>query len=541
MAGRSFQTRPRFLVYGLRHLIFCICVMAFAEGQVIFLDKQAGGNQRHKKGTGASKGAVIILMLLSAVMIIAVAAFGIAGKNRENDRQVVAASPPSPTVSGAATPQQADQYFTAIVEAVNTESYTMQLCNVENSEVLLLDYSSATDIRDKYGRQIVAGQLDAGDIVKVGCDGQARKAVAVSISDEIWEFVGQTGIGVAENRNIISSGDYRFTYSESLHVLDGTEYIKLKDILRSDTVTLRGIGTEVYVVLLTRGHGYLSFLEYEDYLGGSLLINRQFVSQITEDMSLTLTEGSYRVTVEKDDLSATIEKVVVKRNETTTLDLTPYARVPEPTGQVTFQISPAGALLFVDGENTYYGEPVSLDYGAYEIRVESGGYVAYNGTIHVNSATMTVSVSLPETQGDGSDSESTEGEGEIIGSEEAGDPSNSNTDSNGSGQEDTDSDNTNQGDANQGGSDSDNTSENNNSSDGSYPVDKDHFIIIYSDDEVEVYLDGDYMGVTEDGQAMMEKFIGSFTLELIKGDETKSYIIQVDDDGEDFIFRRYFE
>ena len=76
------------------------------------------------------------------------------------------------------------------------------------------------------------------------------------------------------------------------------------------------------------------------------------------------------------------------------------------------------------------------------------------------------------------DSESTEGEGEIIGSEEAGDPSNNNTDSNNSSQEDTDSDNTDQEDANQGGSNSDNTSENNNSSDGSYPVDKDHFIII---------------------------------------------------------------
>ena len=58
---------------------------------------------------------------------------------------------------------------------------------------------------------------------------------------------------------------------------------------------------------------------------------------------------------------------------------------------------------------------------------------------------------------------------------------------------------------------------------------------------MEVYLDDDYMGVTEDGQAMMEKFIGSFTLKLVKGDETKSYLIQVDDDGEDFVFRRYFE
>lgn len=514
------------------------------------MDKQAGGNRRQKKGTGASKGAVIILMLLSAVMIIAVAAFGIAGKNKENDRQVVAASPPDPTVSAVVTPQ-ADQYFTAIVEAVNTESYTMQLCNVESGEVMLLDYSSATDIRDKYGLHIVAGQLKAGDIVKVGCDIQARKAVTVSISDEIWEFVGQTGIGVAENRNIISSGDYRFTYTESLHVLDGAARIKLTDILRSDTVTMRGIGTEVYVVMLTRGHGSLSFREYEDYLGGSLLINRQFASQITENMSLTLTEGSYRVTVEKDDLSATIEKVVIKRNETTELDLTPYARVPEPAGQVTFQIFPVGALLFINGENTYYGEPVSLDYGAYEIRVESGGYVAYNGTIHVNSATMTVSVSLPEAKSEDGSSGGNTAEGEIIGSGETQDnqngssDSNQSTDSNGSGQGNTSSDNTSQEDnsdnANQGGSSSDNTSENNNSSDGSYPVDKEHFIIIYSDDEVEVYLDGDYMGVTEDGQAVMEKFIGSFTLELIKGDETKSYIIQVDDDKEDFIFRRYFE
>ena len=33
--------------------------------------------------------------------------------------------------------------------------------------------------------------------------------------------------------------------------------------------------------------------------------------------------------------------------------------------------------------------------------------------------------------------------------------------------------------------------------DGSYRTDDDHSIIIYSDDEVEIYLDGDYMGVTD--------------------------------------------
>ena len=49
------------------------------------------------------------------------------------------------------------------------------------------------------------------------------------------------------------------------------------------------------------------------------------------------------------------------------------------------------------------------------------------------------------------------------------------------------------------------------------------------------------MGVTEDGQAILEKYIGSFTLELVKGDESITYELQVEDDGQDYIIRRYFE
>lgn len=49
------------------------------------------------------------------------------------------------------------------------------------------------------------------------------------------------------------------------------------------------------------------------------------------------------------------------------------------------------------------------------------------------------------------------------------------------------------------------------------------------------------MGVIEEGKAEFEKFIGTFELELVRGEEKKSYVIQVDDDGEDFIFRRYFD
>ena len=37
----------------------------------------------------------------------------------------------------------------------------------------------------------------------------------------------------------------------------------------------------------------------------------------------------------------------------------------------------------------------------------------------------------------------------------------------------------------------------------------------------------------------MVKYIGTFTLKLVKADDTKSYIIQVDDDDSDFTLSRF--
>ncbi|MDE7298038.1 MAG: hypothetical protein K2N94_04305 [Lachnospiraceae bacterium] len=508
-------------------------------------------------GTGPSKGAVLTLMLLAAVAILAVAAFSIASKNKEAGNRTTVS--PRPTPTSAPQRERADSSFTGIVEAVNTSAGTLQFWDVETQQVLLLDYDSSTEIRDKYGLHIVAGQLTVGDIVNVGYDSETRKTVTVGISNETWELVRQTGISAGKNRALITNGTRNFAYSESLHVLDGDRPMELEEILKSDIVTLRGIGDEIYVILLLRGHGYLTLKEDDDYIGGSLTAGYEYLSQITKDMVLTLNEGTYRLTLENEELTATVD-AVIRRGQTTELDLTAYARVPDPSGQVTFHILPEGSLLWLNDEKIWYAEPVTLKYGGYRIRVESGGYVSYEGTIEVNSAALTFSVTLPENpkddpkkpdgngdstvpgsgddsggdgSGTGGSEENASGTGTGSGGENAG---GSGT---GSGGENASGSGTDSGTGGSNGNSLDNTSE--QPGDGSYQVDENHYIIIYSDDEVEVYLDDDYMGVTEDGQAVMEKFIGSFTLKLVKGDETKSYLIQVDDDGEDFVFRRYFE
>lgn len=485
-------------------------------------------NQKRKRmhAGGSSKGMVLFVMLLAAVMILTIAAFRVAADHEKPKTS----GKPSNTLAPTVVPQQKEtKSITAIMERVDAATKTLQVYSIEDGGVLWISYAGRTNIVDKYGLAIVAEQLSPGDILAVEYQTEDSVAVSVAISTQVWEHPYQTGLTVGTERQMVTAGSRNFRYSDALHIYNNGIAEELSHILEEDSVTLRGIGSEVYVIFLERGHGYLTLKEEQDYVGGSILVNNQYVSQITEDLLLTLKEGTYEVTVENDDLKATV-KTTIARDQTTVLDLTEYVRVPDPVGQVAFKIQPAGAVLWINDKDTYYGEPVELDYGLYKIRVESGGYVPYEGLLRVESAASELVISLPEapvTEPTPTSPAPTDGAGGDDGN--PGNTGDSGNTGNGEGGGDTD------------GDPPDNTSEQNPGSDGSYPVDEEHHIVIYSDDEVEVYLDGDYMGVTEDGKAEFEKYIGTFELELVRGEESKTYMIQVDDDGEDFVFRRYFD
>ncbi len=460
-----------------------------------------------RNGGTPSIGAVFAFLALCLLVIGAATAFSIAAKhNKENGETASTITPSVAPMNGAAM-LQADREITAILEQVNASAMTLQVWSKEDGASILLNYSSATDIKSKYGETQVAGQLQVGEIIEVSYNKEQKKALTVQVSKEAWEIAKQTNLAVNSNRALVSLRTRNYEYTEALHVYDHGKKKQLKDIAKEDIVTLRGIGNEVYVIQVDRGHGYLTLDAEEDYLGGSIYVDGDFKAQITEKMVLQIPEGTYDITVENQDLTATIETTIT-RNDTTVLDLTEYARVPDPVCQVTFQIYPNGAVLYLNGENTYYKNPTPLPYGVYEVRVESGGYVTYEGTLNIKDATMKVSISLSEEV-----IEDTTGE------EDKG--------------EDNSTDNTNEADDNDADTDTDETVS------GGY-IDNKHSIFVYSEDGAEVYMNGDYMGVTANGVVEFEKLIGNVTLKIIRGTEEKSYTVPVADDGEDFKFHCYF-
>lgn len=493
-------------------------------------------NRKHSYAGGPPKGAVLLVMVLAAVIILAIAAFRVAADSRKPASSPGKKPTPAPTYAASSGETKKD---IGILEYTDTETKTLQIYGVGEEKTLWLTYTSATDITDKYGQAIVAGQLIRGDILEIEYEASGGIARSVAIAKEVWEHPYQTGLVVSTKREMLTVGNRNFIYSDALHIYNNSEMVELSSLLEQDSITLKGIGSEVYVIVVERGHGYLTLKEGQDYVGGSILVNNQYISQITEEMKLTLKEGTFEVTVENDDLKATLETTIA-RDQTTVLDLTEYVRVPDPVGRVTFRIQPIGALLFINNENTFYGQPVELPYGIYTIQVESGGYISYEGVLKVESAASELAVSLPEAPVEEEPGVTTEPNGGQSEENPSGNGQENNSSSGQGGSSLTgDGSSSNEGSTSSGNS-SDNSSENITNDDGSYRTDDDHNIIIYSDDEVEIYLDGDYMGVIEEGKAEFEKFIGTFELELVCGEEKKSYVIQVDDDGEDFIFRRYF-
>ena len=464
---------------------------------------------------GPSAGAVVALLMVALLVIVAGTAFSVAGQYKKDKTGNGQKPSAGPTVTG--TLSEEGEEMRAILEAVDTENMTMRLWDVERSESVVYSYNSATDIRSKYDRVIVAGQLETGTIVNATYIESKKKLTRVYVDTNVWEMSGLKGLLVSADRKMITLHSKNYSYSDALHVFDSGIQTTLTGLIETDLVTVWGIDTEILVIRVDYGHGYLAFKEADDFIGGNLYLNKERKAQITEQMKLAVPEGSYELMVENQELSGEM-KLEIKRNQITYVDLLEYSRKAEPVGQVIFQIEPMGAILYVDGEQTYYRSPVSLSYGNHQIRVESGGYATYEGRLSVTEAAMTVNISLGEYVPEGNGEEETKESEEQSGAETG--KENENPDS----YEDNDREDTTSG----------------TSLDNAL-VDSKHSIFVYSDDDVEIYLDGTYMGVVCDGVAEFPKYIGRFTLELVNRQNTKTYTIQVDDDQEDFIFRRYFD
>ncbi len=403
---------------------------------------------------------------------------------------------PSPTPGRADTgfvaagPDSYDSADTTVLVAKNEDDSTLTFLNLTVGKRYTLSMDGTTRLYDKYGESISLEQVEPGDVVDITFLKSKKHLTTLQKSRRAWSQtnVERYEINTARGEISIGSGIYKLT--SNTQYFSGNENIEIMDISSTDVLSFQGIDSQILTVCVEKGHGFLRLANYEDFVGGWIEIGQKQIERITEGMLLVVPEGSYKVNVSHKGGSGTAD-VVIGRGEETVLDVGDFDIQNTQKGSVLFSLSPSGAELYIDGARKDASRPVALEYGLHQVVAKAAGYHSITQYIRVDKDSTKFNIKLDEIQQEGTGS----------------------TDSNTS---------------NASGSTPDSSS---GSASGSQSPGNAYMVRIEAPEGVEVYLDGNYVGVSP---CSFQKVPGIHVIILRKaGYETRSYTIQVDDEEKD--------
>ncbi len=382
-------------------------------------------------------------------------------------------------------PDSYDSADTAVLVDINSVDNTVTLLNLDLGKQYTLSVDGTTRYADKYGKAISLEQLGEGDIVDVTFLKTKKHLTTMQLSQSAWQYDDVERYELNTVRREVTIGGEVFKLSRDTRYFSQGHSIEEMDLNPSDILTFHGIDTSVLSVTVEKGHGYLRLVNDENFIGGWLEIGQTQIVRITEDMLMTVPEGSYQVNISYNG-GGGMKNVVINRNEETTLDIGDLEVAEAQYGMVLFSMNPSGAELYIDGSQVDPSQSITLEYGIHQIIAKADGYKSLTQYLRVAQESAGVDVELDKVDSDSDSDEST------------------------------------------GSSSSTSSTATSSTSDTTTTYYRVH---IDAPENVEVYLDGNYVGISP---CSFKKTSGSHVITLRKtGYETRSYTVQVDEEEKD--------
>ncbi len=378
-------------------------------------------------------------------------------------------------------PEDYDSADTPIVIEKDKDDNTVTFLNLDIGRQYTLSIDGTTRFYDKYGESISLEQIAPGDIVDVTFLKGKKHLTTMQLSAKAWNYTEVERYEINNLRGEVTIGDEIYKLTENTQYLSGGRIIEKMDINETDILSFQGIDSSVLSVKVEKGHGYLRLANDEYFVGGWIEIGQTNIQRITEDMLLTVPEGSYQVNISHNGSGGT-KSVVINRNEEITLDIGDLEIAEPQTGTILFSISPSKASLYIDGTEADASQPIVLEYGIHQLIVKAEGYHSVTQYLRVGQASAGVDIVLDAVDTDEEES-STATE----------------------------------------------------SSSGTVDTTTDYYkVYVDAPEGAEVYLDGSYVGISP---CSFRKVSGTHVITLRKtGYETRSYTVQVDEEEKDISY-----
>lgn len=302
---------------------------------------------------------------------------------------------------------QAEESSLYTVSGVDTTLSTMTFLNIDTGRYEQYSYTDGTIFKDRHGSLISAASMVPGKVVTLTLRDKDLILEKVEQSADAWEMDDIGKFSYNEEDKIFTIGDTKYSYDEELQVFSGDAAIELSAVTGQDTLRIQGIDRKVLSVSVTTGHGVIQLVNTQALEGGWLSLNHKNYYKITENMQLEVPEGTYELTVAGNGYGGSTE-VAVTRNEQTSVDVDSIKGEDPKYCTLTFAVDVAGALMYIDGSQVDYTQPLQLQYGIHSIQITADGYDTWSKRLYVNSPEAQIEIALSDDDTGSTETESTE-------------------------------------------------------------------------------------------------------------------------------------
>ncbi len=418
-----------------------------------------------------------------------------------------------------------DSADTASIRDINLEEKKIRFRNHATGKTYTLDYDNTSMMYDTRDNPLSPGLLEIGQVVDVKFLKSTKHITSLVLSKDAWTIEDTRDHElVRADKNARIKGDLYKMDARTLVMADG-EVALAEDVLGTDKIKAYGVGNDVYSVVVTSGHGYVSLssdtVDDRSLVGAWLELDNEVIYKISPNMMLSAPEGEYNLQILGNGANYQ-SKVSISRNQETVVDTSEITISKPKEGLVTFEITPSEAEVFVDGEKQLTDVPVSIRYGYHSLKVMADGYITQNRYLKVGTAKSVVQIELEKD----TESASAKSGSSNYASDFASNKKDKNSSSSASVATIPKS---------SAAASVATVSANSNKPKEKNRVIEGYKIYIEEPDDVELYFDGSYIGMTP---ASIAKISGTHEVTLKKdGYKTKSYRVNIDDTEDNAFYK----
>ena len=302
-----------------------------------------------------------------------------------------------------------DSADTAAIRDIDTTRKQIRFRNHQTGKTYTLSYDNTSMMYDARGTVLSASLLEVGEIVDVTFLKSSKHITTLNVSKDAW---------VVENtrNHDLVRGDGTARIQGDLYKIDARTLVMAEgnlalaeDVLSTDKITVSGIGKDIYSVVVTGGHGYVSLssdtVEDHSLVGAWLELDNEVIHKISPNMMLSAPEGDYNLQIIGNGANYQTE-VNISRNQETVVDTSSVSISKPKEALVTFEIIPSDAEVFVDGQRVLTDTPQTINYGYHTLKVLADGYITQDKYLKVGTAKAVIQIELEKDSDSAAESSS---------------------------------------------------------------------------------------------------------------------------------------